>query len=41
MLWGAETQEEALVGVIVLCAVFLFLTVADAISVVLAYSTSY
>ncbi len=41
MLFGTDQQEGPIVGVIALCAVGLLLAVADMISVLLAYSTSY
>jgi len=41
MLLGTDTQEGPIVGVIALCGVALLLAVADMISVLLAYSTSY
>jgi len=41
MLYGADNQEATIVAVIALCGVGLVLGVADMISVLLAYSTSY
>jgi len=41
MLYGADNQETTIVAVIALCGVGLVLGVADMISVLLAYSTSY
>lgn len=41
MLLGTDKQDGTIVGVIALCGVGLLLAVADMISVLLAYSTSY
>jgi hypothetical protein len=41
MLYGADNQEANVVAVIALCGVGLVLGVADMISVLLAYSSSY
>lgn len=41
MLYGADTQEATIMAVIALCGVGLVLGVADMITVLLAYSTSY
>lgn len=41
LLLGTDEQEGTIVGVIALCGVGLLLAVADMISVLLAYSTSY
>ena len=41
MLFGTDQQDGAVVGVIALCGVGLLLAVADMISVLLVYSTSY
>ncbi len=41
MLLGADTQDGNIVGVVALFGVGLTLVVADMISVILAYSTSY
>lgn len=41
LLFGTDKQEGTIVGVIALCGVGLLLAVADMISVLLAYSTSY
>ena len=41
MLLGADTQEGTLVAVIATCGIALILGIADMVSVLLAYSSSY